>query len=263
MADERDPKISQRYRDVSGEEPSRELDQAILAAAHRSVDRPHAPLVVPAGRHRWYYSLGAAAVLALAIAVTIHVERQQPDAELAEAPRPAAAPEPQQDRPSSAPTAPAAEPSRDMAARKERRQVYTPERAPAAPAAPAPAAPASAESTQPSAGAMADSQGARRDAEAKVREEQAKQNVEAMKKERAAAESARAPAAAASRAAPAPMASQYAAVTPERELERIADLRRQGRDEEADKALAEFRKRYPDYQIPQAMLEKVERRPAR
>jgi len=243
MADERDPKISQRYRNLSGEEPSRELDQAILAAAHRSVDRSHAPLVVPAGRHRWYYSLGAAAVLVLAIAVTIHVERQQPDAELAEAPPPA----PQQDKPVSAPTAPAAQPSRDMAARKERRQVYTPE------PPPAPAAPAPTQSAQPSAGAMADSAAARRDAEASAREEQAKRNVEALKKERAAA----------SRAAPAPMASPYAAVTPERELERIADLRRQGRDEEADKALAEFRRRYPDYVISDEMKAKVERKAAK
>ena len=32
---------------------------------------------------------------------------------------------------------------------------------------------------------------------------------------------------------------------PEQWLQGIADLRRQGRHEEADKALAEFRKRYP------------------
>jgi hypothetical protein len=50
------------------------------------------------------------------------------------------------------------------------------------------------------------------------------------------------------------------AVTPERELERIADLRAQGRHEDADKALAEFRKRYPEFRIPAAMLERVERR---
>jgi len=38
--------------------------------------------------------------------------------------------------------------------------------------------------------------------------------------------------------------------SPERWLERIAELRKQGRHEEADKALAEFRQRYPDYTIP-------------
>lgn len=240
MTDEGDPKVSQGYRQLRGEEPSRELDQSILAAAHRSVDRSHAPLVVPAGRHRWYYSLAAAAVLVLAIAVTVHVERQQPDAELVEAPPPAPA------------AAPAEQPKRDTVVRQERRQPYTPE--PPQPAA----APAPTQSAQPGAGAMADSADARRDADAKVREEQANQTAQALKKERAAAESA--PAAAASRAAPAPMASQYSALPPERELERIAELRRQGRDEEADKALAEFRKRYPDYVISDEMKAKVERK---
>jgi hypothetical protein len=43
-------------------------------------------------------------------------------------------------------------------------------------------------------------------------------------------------------------------------LQRIAELRRQGRHEEADRELAEFRKRYPDYVIPPPMLEKVEKK---
>jgi len=209
MADERDPKISQRYRELPGEEPSRELDQAILSAAHRSVDRPHAPLVVPAGRHRWYYSLGAAAVLVLAIAVTVHVEHQQPDPELAVPPAPAPAPAPQLQKVEPAPAAPAPERRRDVQARKERQPVYTPD---------------------PAERAMADSDTAAREAAPP------------------------APAAAASRAAPMPRSN------PEGELERIAVLRRQGRDEEADKALAEFRKRYPDYVIPDAMKAKVERK---
>jgi len=50
------------------------------------------------------------------------------------------------------------------------------------------------------------------------------------------------------------------AESPERTLERIAELRRQGRHEEADQALKEFRKRYPDYKIPEAMLQKVEKK---
>lgn len=51
-----------------------------------------------------------------------------------------------------------------------------------------------------------------------------------------------------------------AARTPEQWLQGIADLRRQGRHEEADRELAEFRKRHPDYRIPEATLEKVEKR---
>ena len=59
-----------------------------------------------------------------------------------------------------------------------------------------------------------------------------------------------------------PMAQRDASgrMTPEKELERIAELRKQGKHDEADKALAEFRKRYPDFKIPAAMLERVERR---
>src|SRR3954471_22010739 len=106
MTDERDPKVSQRYRDLPGEEPSRALDQTILAAAHRAADKPHAPLVVPAGRHRWYFSLAAAAVLVLAVAVTLNVERQQPDAELAVPPAPA--PAPQEEKVQPGPQAPSA-----------------------------------------------------------------------------------------------------------------------------------------------------------
>jgi hypothetical protein len=41
------------------------------------------------------------------------------------------------------------------------------------------------------------------------------------------------------------------------ELERIARLRRDGKDAEADKALEEFRRRHPDYRIPGAMWERV------
>ena len=52
------------------------------------------------------------------------------------------------------------------------------------------------------------------------------------------------------------------AQSPEQMLQGIADLRKQGRDEEADKALAEFRKRYPDYRLSEEMRAKVER-PAR
>jgi TolA-binding protein len=48
--------------------------------------------------------------------------------------------------------------------------------------------------------------------------------------------------------------------SPERWLERIVQLRREGKQDEADKALAEFRKRYPGYAIPQATLERVEKK---
>ena len=53
---------------------------------------------------------------------------------------------------------------------------------------------------------------------------------------------------------------QSAEASPEQWLARIAELRRQGRDDEAERQLAEFRRRFPDYRIPQAMRDKVEPR---
>ena len=52
----------------------------------------------------------------------------------------------------------------------------------------------------------------------------------------------------------------FARASPEQWLQGIDDLKRQGRHEEAEKQLAEFRKRYPDYRIPEAITEKFEKR---
>jgi hypothetical protein len=209
MANERDPKVSQRYRELGAEEPPRALDESILAAARAATEKPHAPLVTPVGRHRWYFSLAAAAIIVLAVAVTMHVERDRPDPEMAvaTAPAPAPAPDPkaQEEIPLKAPEQPKARSSQPQV---ERRMEQAPAAAPASP-------PSAARDQQESAGAAADS-------------------------------------------APKPMASLIEA--PERWLERIAQLRKEGRHEEADKELAEFRKRYPGYRIPEAMLEKVEKK---
>lgn len=63
---------------------------------------------------------------------------------------------------------------------------------------------------------------------------------------------------AARRAAPAGRLSQQAVeASPERWLTQIAELRRLGRDDEADRQLAEFRRRFPDYRIPEAMQQKI------
>ena len=42
-------------------------------------------------------------------------------------------------------------------------------------------------------------------------------------------------------------------LTPDKWLERIEELRKQGKLEEARASLAEFRKRYPDYRLPDAL----------
>lgn len=52
--------------------------------------------------------------------------------------------------------------------------------------------------------------------------------------------------------------SNFMHASPEQWLQGIADLRRQNRDDEAERQLAEFRKRYPGYRISKEMLERLE-----
>jgi hypothetical protein len=246
MSDER--KISERYRSLSREEPPRHLDEAILAAARRAANTRPAPLVVPSGRQRWYFPLGAAAIIVLAVAVTMHVEREQPDPE-AQVAAPARSPQPA----ATEPAAPA----------QAQEQVFVPDPKPA-----------------PAKKKAADERGGSRELRAQ------RDNAALSELEKAqtpppppaaapappqdaigrAGESARADVAAraaqARREAPPPSNTAVNSVVapPDQVLQGIADLRRQGRHDEADKALAEFRKRFPDYKISAEMLEKVEKR---
>jgi len=254
MADERE--ISQRYRELPREEPPRHLDDAILAAARRAAETRPAPLVVPTGRRRWYFPLAAAAVIVLAVAVTVHVERQQPDVELAEAPAQAPAkresftpdpkPAPSQER---APAATAdsrelrakrdTEPPADLQkAQKEAQNV------PSSPAPP-PAASAPAPAQDAVSGAR---ESARADAGAKPAAPMRQES-----RVRASSAPGAAPAAAGALGA-------LASASPEQWLQGIDDLKRQGRHDEAEKQLTEFRKQYPNYRIPEAILEKFEKR---
>jgi hypothetical protein len=210
MTDERDPKVSQRYRELGREEPPGELDAGILAASRRAAETRLAPLVPPTGRSRWYFPVAAAAIITLAVAVTLHMERQQLDPEFSGL---------RSEPPEAKKDAPAAAPPQESPAKPTAQRRFTPE--PPQPAA-SPAAP-------PPLSRAADAVQERRSAES-------------------------------AQVAPARLLGQVAkAESPEAALERIAELRRQGKHDEADKALAEFRRRYPDYRIAEEMLKKVER----
>ena len=239
MADERDPKLSQHYRELEPLEPPPALDQKILAAA-RAATESHAPLVVPAGRHRWYYSLAAAAVLVFAVALTLHLDRDRPDAETMYAP----AVRGEIKQPPKAEPAPPAQMERSPTFTPDP-QATVPREAPPAPRADEQQRAALEKRQAEQAAATGAATRAQGDAEARARSEMAA----AAKQQASAARLAASPAA----AAPEP---------PERWLERIAELRTRGRHVDADRELAAFRRAYPNYQLSDVMRERVEGTPA-
>lgn len=250
-----DDAVSRRYRELPDEQASRALDEAILAASRRAARTRPAPLVAPTGRQRWYVPLAAAAVIVLAAGLGLHLQLERPEVEDVTPPSPAvlktpppkeqAKPEAAKEKPQTAQTQnrrkaeERAEPAHPQA-REDAPQPFKDEslartapestaaesRAMAAPKAQAMRAPAPA-AAPPAAGARADN--ASRD--------QIEQSV-----------------------ASGAVAKRAIAEPPEKALERIAELRAAGKHEEADKALAEFRKRFPDYRMSEEMKAKVERR---
>jgi hypothetical protein len=223
MTDDRD--ISKHYRTLPREEPPRHLDDAIRAAARRAVGTRPAPVVVPTGRQRWYFPLAAAAIIVLAVAVTMHVEREQPAEEIVSAPA-ATAEKPKLEQPRSEP-----QPERRRKIAPPPELLKAPEPVPTLPPAPPPIATAE---PPPVAGAAARSAPAPKASAQLRRFDEDARGASSL--------------------------SASAVESPEQWLQGIADLRRQARHDEADRSLAEFRKRHPGYQIPEAMLEKVEKR---
>jgi hypothetical protein len=231
MTEEREPEVSAAYRALGAEEPPSALDEAILAAARREVGaRPGAP--GRAAPQRWVGSLAAAAVLVLAVAVTLHMQREQPDI---------AQPAPAVKLPAVPPAAPVNEPVKQAAK---------------------PMIPKTAESSRKSEPEPFPAKEERVTAERQIPPAPQAGAPAPSAEMSSRADAARAPQAAPARALAKSAGAQgkVQADTPERELERIAELRRQGRHDEADKALAEFRKRYPEFRISDDMRARVERR---
>src|SRR5258706_2555547 len=246
---EDDREVERLYRQLPREEPPAAWDAKLRAEARRAVVSHRAPLVAPTGRRSWYFPVAAAAVIVLAVAVTWQVEREQVDEG---APLPQSAPVPalrkEQKLPEQAPQkAPEARQYAPLAKRAEKPAEEAKNQAPAEAARDqAPAASV--------AGTLSQS-----------REDALGERENRMRQERpggAVAPSAAPPARRELQrdAIQAQGRASFSDEPPEKWLERIAQLRQQGGHDEADKALAEFRKRYPDYRIPQATLEKVEKK---
>jgi hypothetical protein len=260
--DERE--AARRYRELPREEPPAALDAKIRAAAlgaaskdsRRAVISHPAPLVAPTGRRQWYFPVAAAAVIVLSVAVTWQVEREQGDdgAMLAQnAPPPELRKEKKLLEEEVQKPAPLARKAEKPAAPER----FAPEPGASAPSAQAPKAADEVKNQSPAESAAGTLPQSREDAYAQ-RENRARQErpssgiaaIQGAQRQKQRDEAQVQPEATA----------KPAEEPPEKWLERIARLRQEGRHDEADKALAEFRRRYPDYRIPEAMLEKVEKK---
>jgi hypothetical protein len=245
---ERDELLSRLYREAAGSEPPAGLDQAILSAA-RAEGRP-APRRA-AVRRSWFAPAGLAMAALIAVAIGLVIEREsrtgsRSEPAAGERSGPAAPGEPAAgDR--SAP-APAREPARGDTPFPAARQAPASQegletRLPApAPAVAAPAAGTRASknesdarhSPEPEKSAAPPEVAGKLPATAA---DEARENTSLRK----AAPAAGAGAPAAAGAAPAP----------EQWIEKIRQLRAEGREDEARQALAQFRQVYPDHPLPE------------
>ena len=289
-----DDKLARRYRELPREEPPAAIDETILAASRRAVaSRPRSNWMVPT-------SIAAVLVLGIGVSLRMQmeepgVETSVPSSSSSEYPTPAAEPPPQEEARPEAKPKPEAQPvpapqasARAQSSAKAtpdakalaRQDAAAPERARAAtPAEPA-AKPLAKEAEAPS----------RRGFAEETRKETAKVPADApivLQSPAPAAPpvvilpatpattptppqpAAPAPALRSKREATAadnvaPSGARKLGATaeadPARELDRIARLREAGRHDEADRALAEFRRSHPDYRIPEAMWERVKPR---
>lgn len=216
-AELRDARISASYRELAREEPSARVDTAILDAARARVRRPRA--------RRWTVPVSLAAVLVLSVLVTTRIHEQAPDM-VSGVPTPA-------------------EPTAKVPAARKAEEAQRPLQRPEAKLEPgeprADAAPAAAEKREsvpfvapraaraPPAGAQAPRLAGRSAAGSLVEPKAARESAALAAFEE----------------------------SPQEWLNHIARLRDEGRDAEADTSLERFRRRYPDFRIPEAMRTKV------
>jgi hypothetical protein len=242
--DPRDNELSHIYKEGTWPEPSRQIDEAILSASRRAARARH-PFV-----RRWAPPLALAATVVLTVSLVLSVYQDQP--QTVSPPIPDGR---------SAPSVPTAE-----APAEKPKSVPAPQSAPAPAPKPAPAAPAVALKKEAPQATRADQ--TRREIQENLRERYQSSPPQELQPE-ARPEPMRAPLRANEAPSPSPAQSAPRAAVggaegaisirrtdvPERSpqawLEDIRRLKAQGKPEEAGRELAEFRKRYPDYALPE------------
>lgn len=236
--DTRDEQLSRLYREAAGEEPSEAMDRAILAAA-----RAEAAPVQPRKRawwQTWAAPAGVAVTVVLTVTLTLMVQQEQ------ELPAPKAPPAKTDEvDPAVKPSVPQIKANQEDARPEAERPVEPPR--PAQPPWPAPMPLAREKKAEPVApsGAVAPRAPMAESAES------AAPAIPAAEMRRQAAPAADA---VELRAKSAPLRKEAVgaapARTPEQWLEDIRRLKQQGKDKEAAAALADFRKAYPDFRLP-------------
>jgi hypothetical protein len=231
-----DPKLSRLYREASTEDPPADLDAAILTAARKRIAqrRERALRQKRSLWSRWMAPAGVVATLVLGVSIALLVAREQPGKSNDPAMRNIPA------RPQSWPPVPGSESVKPEAAAPARAPESTaPTQAPEAAAqaqAPGPIAPAPAPAPGLPAPATA--------TESNVARDSASGGLGAA-----------APGAPAEASKLAPMPPQAAQRSPEAWLEEIKRLKRDGHEKDATEQLAEFRKTYPVYRLPENLRE--------
>jgi hypothetical protein len=236
-----DPKLSRLYREASTEGPPSAVDAAILAAARKRVAQPERR--ARASWLSWMAPASAIATLVLGVSIAFLVDREQPeptrDTRIRPiAPRPQSAPPASAGESAQAKTAGSAAPA---AAKTEAPAAAVPAQVPVLASPPAPAAQAFP------------AEGREKAAESKLSVPKAASEANVARDAAVGAMEAGAPPAPAAAGRLAPLRQQAAPRSPQAWLDEIDRLKREGRDQEAAEQLAEFRKAYPAYSVPESL----------
>ena len=272
MTEPRDEELSRIYRDAEGPRPSQRVDENILAASQRVAGARPRPAGVRFAR-RWGtpFALAATAVVTFTLTLMVFERESGLDTMAPKAPRadrpakvlqaePKRAGQPETESPAVLrPIAPAP-PVPQVAAQRDRVQQRPGESAAASKPpgtgqfAPAPEAPRAPEALRRSEGAapapaapVSDSQSAPELRQQTPQAPAAAPAAGALSESAAALQGASVAALAANRLA-VPEAKER---TPEKWLEDIRKLKTEGKATEAERELAEFKKRHPEYRVPE------------